>query len=107
VDVEGVRRCLIALASVTRRPDAARDAARAALARPAAPVASAAARLEIDAAGVLLRVGEATLAISALQRALSRLDDRLHSALVREACRLGRTVSDDPRFATRLKRVGG
>ena len=40
VDVEGVRRCLIALASVTRRPDAARDAARAALARPAAPVAS-------------------------------------------------------------------
>jgi tetratricopeptide (TPR) repeat protein len=100
-DVESLRQGLLALAS-HRRPDAARDAARAALARPVGTVASATARVEVDVALALSRLGDRPAAVRALTRALSRLDDRLHRALALEACRLLQELAPDPVTQARL-----
>ncbi len=100
-DVESLRQGLLALAS-HRRPDAARDAARAALARPVGTVASATARVEVDAALALSRLGDRPAAVRALTRALSRLDDRLHRALALEACRLLQELAPDAVTQARL-----
>ncbi len=105
-DVEALRQALLALAAAARRPTVAKDAARAALARPVGTVASATARVEIDAGIALSRIGEREGAAKALSRALLRLDDRLHRALVSEACRLLEEVAPDPSTRARLGRLG-
>jgi len=104
-DAEALRLALLALASAARRPDAARTAARAALARPVGTVPSATARIEIDAGIALLRVGDLESAARAASRALLRLDDRAHPALVVEACRLAEQAGPDPAARVRLSRL--
>jgi hypothetical protein len=105
-DGEALRLSLLALCLTGSRPDAARDAATAALARPVAVVPGAAARVELDAGRVLLRSGDRAGAGRAAERALMRLDDRNHRALVAEACRLALEIAPSPAIAARLKRVG-
>ncbi|MDP2309615.1 MAG: protein kinase [Pseudomonadota bacterium] len=105
-DVEALRQALLALAAAARRPAVAKEAARAALARPVGTVASATARVEIDAGVALVHVGDDEGAAKALSRALLRLDDRLHRALVREACLLLEKVAPDPTTRARLGRLG-
>jgi tetratricopeptide (TPR) repeat protein len=104
-DPEALRSALLALAYAAQRPDAARDAARAALARPVSTVPSASARIELDAAQALLRAGDADGAARAATRALLRLDDRLHAALAVEACRLVEATHPTPTTRARLDRL--
>lgn len=106
-DGEALRQAALAHALVTRKPADARTAALAALARPAALVASAAARVELDAGAVLLRLGDRDAAARAADRALLRLDDKVHRALVREGCLILLAAAPTPELAARLKRVGG
>ncbi len=71
-DVEAVRLSLLALAQVTREPEAATIAARAALARPAAACKMAARQVELDSAWVLEKAGDAAGAARARERASLR-----------------------------------
>ena len=105
-DVEALRGALLGLANLARRPERARDAARAALARPVGAVPAATARIELDAGFVLARVGDRDGAARAASRALLRLDDRLHRALVIEACRLAEQVGPGTAAQSRLARLG-
>jgi hypothetical protein len=102
-DTEGLRLALLARAT----PDPARAAelARAALARPAAADPAAAARVEIDA-GAALAPTDPAGASRAFERALLRLDDRDHRAIVAEACNRMLAVKPSGSIETRLKRVG-
>ncbi|MFZ5475227.1 MAG: protein kinase domain-containing protein [Myxococcota bacterium] len=101
-DTEGLRLALLARA--TADPLRAADVARAALARPAVAVPAAAARVEVDA-GVALVAADPAGAARAFERALLRLDDRHHRALVAEACRRMMVVAPSPGVEARLRRV--
>ncbi|MFN7145031.1 MAG: hypothetical protein ACK4YP_14740, partial [Myxococcota bacterium] len=102
---EALRLGLHSLACLARRPDAARASARAALARPVGTLPCATARVEIDAGHVLVRVGDRETAARAASRALLRLDDRQHRALVVEACRLAELAGPDAGARARLQRL--
>lgn len=106
-DTEALRLALLGLCLAAHRPQQAREAALAALARPVKGVAGTAARIEIDAGETLARVGDVESALRAATRALLRLDDRSHRALVAAACRLTLRLGPSPQAAARLKRVSG
>jgi tetratricopeptide (TPR) repeat protein len=96
-----LRHAALALALSARRPGAARDAARDALARSGGHDHAAL----VDVATALRRAGDAAGAAEAASRALLGLDDRRDRALVQVACRVVLARGTDPAVAERLRRT--
>ena len=84
-DTMALRLSLAALANMVSAPDDAVQLALEVTRRAPGPVPAAAARVDIDAAIVLARLRHADQARAVLDRALVRLDERLHRALREEA----------------------
>ena len=104
-DPEGQRLALIARLSIGQDTTLARRWLDQALARPAAALPWAAARIELDATHTLRVLGDRDGAIAALNRAENRLKDGELSLMELEAARLGRALKLDGDYAERVQRL--